>query len=281
MERSNRDNQSHVFVLVTSHETISALLARDYYMQIYFMKLTPEYFVNLANHHILRQTINDLFILLFARSQLRTDYTLTSSLHPQCVQHMLNEHICYHLWGDTFYNNCYMDGNFVPTNCVQVTYICATHDDIIKWKHFPRHRQALCEGYLPVTGGFPSQRPAMRNFDVFFALCLNKRLRKQSRRRRRHRSDYDIIIMYTRSLLVQIMACSAPSHFLNQCWLVVNRTSRKKILWDSSQNTTIFSQENRFENLLRTIAAILSRLPRVYKDDACFLKRVNKGVQQG
>ena len=33
---------------------------------------------------------------------------------------------------------------------------------------------ALCEGNLPVTGGFPSQRPVTRSFDIFFDLCLNK-----------------------------------------------------------------------------------------------------------
>ena len=33
------------------------------------------------------------------------------------------------------------------------------------------------------TGEFPSQRSAMRSFDIFFDLCLNKRLKKTSRRR--------------------------------------------------------------------------------------------------
>ena len=42
---------------------------------------------------------------------------------------------------------------------------------------------ALCEGNTPVTGGFPSQRPATRSFDVFFDLRLNERVSKQSRRR--------------------------------------------------------------------------------------------------
>ena len=42
---------------------------------------------------------------------------------------------------------------------------------------------ALCVGNSPVTSEFPSQRPVTRNFDVFFDLCLNKRLSKQSRRR--------------------------------------------------------------------------------------------------
>ena len=40
--------------------------------------------------------------------------------------------------------------------------------------------QALCMGNSPVTGEFLSQRPATRSFDVFFELCLNKRLSKQS-----------------------------------------------------------------------------------------------------
>ena len=42
---------------------------------------------------------------------------------------------------------------------------------------------ALCDGNTPVTGGIPWQRPVRRSFDVFFVLCLNKRLSKQSRHR--------------------------------------------------------------------------------------------------
>ena len=38
---------------------------------------------------------------------------------------------------------------------------------------------ALCDGNPPVTGGFPSQRPGTRSFDVFFDLRLNKRLSKR------------------------------------------------------------------------------------------------------
>ena len=57
---------------------------------------------------------------------------------------------------------------------------------------------ALCEGKPPVTGGYPSQRPVTRSFDVFFDLCLNKRLSKQSIRqwfdshRRGHRLHYNV-----------------------------------------------------------------------------------------
>ena len=39
---------------------------------------------------------------------------------------------------------------------------------------------ALCAGNSPVPGGFPSQRPVARSFEVFFDLRLNKRLSKQS-----------------------------------------------------------------------------------------------------
>ena len=42
---------------------------------------------------------------------------------------------------------------------------------------------ALCAGNSQVTGKFPSQRPVTRSFDIFFNLCLNKRLSNQSRRR--------------------------------------------------------------------------------------------------
>ena len=52
------------------------------------------------------------------------------------------------------------------------------HDDVIKWKYFPRNWPFLRE---PVPGEFPAQRPVTRSFDVFFDLRLNKRLSKQPR----------------------------------------------------------------------------------------------------
>ena len=50
------------------------------------------------------------------------------------------------------------------------------HDDVIKWKYFP------CYWPFVLTGEFPSQRSVTRSFDVFFDLCLKKRLSTQSRR---------------------------------------------------------------------------------------------------
>ena len=51
------------------------------------------------------------------------------------------------------------------------------------WRHQMETFSALltiCAGNSPVTGEFPAQRPVTRSFDVFFDLCLNKRLSKQS-----------------------------------------------------------------------------------------------------
>ena len=42
---------------------------------------------------------------------------------------------------------------------------------------------ALSAGNSPVTSEFPHKRPVTRSFAVFFDLCSNKRLSKQSRRR--------------------------------------------------------------------------------------------------
>ena len=57
--------------------------------------------------------------------------------------------------------------NGAPLDLYNLADICVKHDDVIKWKHFPR--------YWPFV-----QRPATRSFDVFFDLHLIKRLSKQS-----------------------------------------------------------------------------------------------------
>ena len=56
---------------------------------------------------------------------------------------------------------------------------------------------ALCEGNLPLTGGFPSQSTSNVGFDVFFGVSLNKRLHKQLRAGdlRRHDGHCDVTIM--------------------------------------------------------------------------------------
>ena len=66
---------------------------------------------------------------------------------------------------------------------------------------------------------------------------------------------------YIGSALVQIMACaySAPSHYLNQRWVIINWTLRNKLLWIFNQNTKLAIHENASGNFVCETAAILSR----------------------
>ena len=63
-------------------------------------------------------------------------------------------------------------------------FIYITRDLFYSWWHHQMETfsasLALCEGNSPVTGEFPSRRPVMLSFDVFFNLHLNKGLSKQS-----------------------------------------------------------------------------------------------------
>ena len=49
-----------------------------------------------------------------------------------------------------------------------------------------------------------------------------------------------------------------PSHYLNQCWSIVNWTLRNKLQWNLNWNSYIFIQETASENAVCKIAAILS-----------------------
>ena len=56
-----------------------------------------------------------------------------------------------------------------------------------------------------------------------------------------------------------LVAYSGPSHYLNQCWIIVNWTLMNKIQLNFNQNTKFFSHENASENIVCEIVAILSR----------------------
>ena len=50
-----------------------------------------------------------------------------------------------------------------------------------------------------------------------------------------------------------------PSHYLNQCWVIVNLTLTNKRQWYFNQNTKLFIHENASENIVCEMAASLSR----------------------
>ena len=55
-----------------------------------------------------------------------------------------------------------------------------------------------------------------------------------------------------------LITCSTPSHYRNQCWFTLNWTLGNKFQWNLNQNTTVFTEENQFENVVCTMTAILS-----------------------
>ena len=56
-----------------------------------------------------------------------------------------------------------------------------------------------------------------------------------------------------------LVAWSAPSHYLNRWWNIVNWTLSNKVRWNRKQNSCIFIQENAYENVVWKMASILSR----------------------
>ena len=55
-----------------------------------------------------------------------------------------------------------------------------------------------------------------------------------------------------------LVAYLALSHFLNQCWFIVNWTLRNKLEWNFNQNTKLFIRGNAYENIVCEMAATLS-----------------------
>ena len=54
-------------------------------------------------------------------------------------------------------------------------------------------------------------------------------------------------------------AWTAPSHYLNQWWNIVNWTLRNKLQWHFNRNLNIFIQENALEDVVCEMASIFSR----------------------
>ena len=52
------------------------------------------------------------------------------------------------------------------------------------------------------------------------------------------------------NLAIRVVAWPVPSHYLNQCWIIVNRNLRNKLRWNLKLNWYIFIQENACENVV-------------------------------
>ena len=51
-----------------------------------------------------------------------------------------------------------------------------------------------------------------------------------------------------------LVAYSAPSHYLNQCWVIVNWTLRNESQWNFNQNAYLFIHEDASENIVCEMA---------------------------
>ena len=117
---------------------------------------------------------------------------------------------------------------------------------------------ALQVGIPPVTGGFPSQRPVMRNFDVFFGVSRNNLLNKQSSWRW-FDTSYDVIVISTWDYFYYIcvlMSSWTPPY-------TTEETSNRRAVWffsrsckaqlhavwkEASWNSIKFTQHTEFTN---------------------------------
>ena len=100
---------------------------------------------------------------------------------------------CNNVWGSIYKSNTERN-TYSPKTTMRIMFTW--------WRHQMETFSALltiCAGNSPASGEFPPQRPVTRSFDVFFDLCLNKRLRKLSwgwwfetltRPLWRHRNDF-------------------------------------------------------------------------------------------
>ena len=70
------------------------------------------------------------------------------------------------------------------TGGISTTWIMSMWSNDITWWHHQMETfsmlLAFCAENSPIAGEFPSQRLVTQSFEVFFDLCLNKRLSKQS-----------------------------------------------------------------------------------------------------
>ena len=59
-----------------------------------------------------------------------------------------------------------------------------------------------------------------------------------------------VMLIWVRKIIIidSDNALSVPSHYLNQCWNIVNSALRNKNQWNVYRNSKVFIEENAFEN---------------------------------
>ena len=139
------------------------------------------------------------------------------------------------------------------------------HDDVIKWKHFPRY-WPFARGIhrSPVNSPHKGQWRGALMFSLNWAWINGWINNREAGDLRRYRAHYDVIVM--NDLHTHITTAEEAvnlfskvryyfqSHCLNECWLIFNWTSSSNPRWNVNQNTII----GIFLNIVYNISAIVS-----------------------
>ena len=121
----------------------------------------------------------------------------------------------------------------------------ASHDDVIKWKHFPRYwsfvRGIHCHRWIPRTKASDAE------LRCFLWSAPEKRLSDQSWGRclRRHRAHYDVTVMA--SQIISRWSGLFDIKPLPEPMLACDLTLWDTLQWNINRNTKIFIQENACE----------------------------------
>ena len=113
----------------------------------------------------------------------------------------------------------------------------------------------LCENMMPSSFCYPHVPCLCQNQpDLFIVIELNSHPPPAS-------LVWHICVSESCQLWFRkwLVAYSAPSHYLNQCWIIYNWTLTYIFQWNFNQNTKLFIHENASENIICEMAAILSR----------------------
>ena len=132
--------------------------------------------------------------------------------------------------------------------------ICSSHDDVIKWKHFPRHWPFLRGIHRwPVNSPHKGQ---WRGALMFSLICVWINAWVNNREAgdlRRYRAHYDVIVMCElcqRWFSFWLIIFMATSYYMNWYCLIItiNLTNGNIYHLNSTLNINIFVGKNEFEN---------------------------------
>ena len=95
-----------------------------------------------------------------------------------------------------------------------------SHDDVIRWKHFPCYWHFV-RGIHWSPGGFPSQRPVMRSIVFFFCVWTNGWANNRDvSNLRRHRARYGVTVMCVIRYIGLVSLFTLKLRFSHARWLI-------------------------------------------------------------